>query len=1402
MQSEIQELRERPDLPEIREELLSYPNVWATGIGYRFKDGKRTGEPAILADVYKKFDKEQLEDDEVLPKYIRGIRVDVIEAKMPSPDDYDVSPTRRNPIRPLVGGLRISRQSGAGGTLGVCMVDGDGDKVALTNRHVVEGGSVFCDNNDFDGSGLIDNPMFVPETQSQYEIGKVKEVSGWTDDGETRGDWATVKLDDESNFTNEVIGYGTPTNIREPTFNDVLVISSMVTGMASTDLVAVDHEWSYQGCTFNTYQYWNGSRDVSTGGASGSLIGAVDPDTKEYEALAIHFAGGTTYGYGLSLSDPVQEAGLSLDTGEYDVQGDGSPAYFETTAIGRDSNGDVVVNVTNAGGSTEECHLTVYDGSGTVLQEHETELEAFETDYFTVSTNEDIFDLEFEAEEPWNLLASHDVGEWLFGAELSPDGSQVAVASNDNEIVIYNTESLAVELRIPTDARPYGPTWTDEYLAYSVPTRTEFHVRRTDDWSDHEVIDTNNSVFNSGSFSHDGQYLIFTESNGDVPVYDTDTWTNVATITVASHGYRPYFTPDDNYIVLPAGSNETGAVYDSSSSDPTDWGFDSVLMGPTDTTRDVSISPDGRYAAMSSDDGNVYIYNVGEWSLETTLTEMAPDRVLGVAFSNSSRHIAYGGNGNEVHIHKTKDWSLQATIPASGTTATYPHGISWSDELLAFASYDRNVYLVSARLDPAHPTDAEAGITSASAIPITSGSGSSGIAQADIVPSTGRSLRGISDYEWKHVHTIDSGSVRAVSFSPDGQYVAATTNSNKRLRLYTYGDGSWPIALTLPEIDGTLISSVEWSPDGSHFAYTAWGGEVYVYGPGGFGWDLKLDIEAAGSVYSSAFSPDGQYFAFGEGVGGNGDVHIYDTSDWSLENSITATNGTVESVAFSEDGQLFSYGTRTNIVDTYSVGNWSYQGRITLDSDCRGLVYSSDYLAVADRIEQIRIFDADTRDPVTTFYHGTDIPSGSSDRTLAFSNDEEYFAYASNDGSMYVVNTDDWSLYRDFDDASTSYTVAWSPDDRYLINGNSSGGAFVYQTHLLRTGIAYPARSYQTSLTTDGNTQAVTQASMAGSTASIELSECNTSSTVQASVGTATAATIESTAFSATQSGNIVTATASIEQSDGHTSAIVESATTPAVASVGQAESNTTTTVQGSLGVATAASAESVGHTAANGGAEAVLATTDSEIGAATTFLNAEAAIPVATATPIQAITDLITEFIGSAIVVEAESSAQVADIQRIIESAVSPTPITSSIVQPDSVAQTSASGTITAETAASLGADGVTGAVSGGKITPTMAESLDSGGFGAAVSTSDAVVAETESISGDGSLKVLESLDGTVEAVATPSVADRKFFEAVVAKIVGATATPTDGYKEITSRRQRAGRRTNNRVRVRARKR
>ncbi|MFZ4629133.1 MAG: hypothetical protein ACOYNR_12470 [Blastocatellia bacterium] len=114
-----------------KKQLMAKKGVYKVDVGYRWSQGKLTGEVALRVHVAAKKPLAELTEEEIVPREIEGFPVDVIQSNLELQ-------ARTNRYNPLVGGSETGNPHLDGvGTLGAIVFDNEtGERLALSNHHV------------------------------------------------------------------------------------------------------------------------------------------------------------------------------------------------------------------------------------------------------------------------------------------------------------------------------------------------------------------------------------------------------------------------------------------------------------------------------------------------------------------------------------------------------------------------------------------------------------------------------------------------------------------------------------------------------------------------------------------------------------------------------------------------------------------------------------------------------------------------------------------------------------------------------------------------------------------------------------------------------------------------------------------------------------------------------------------------------------------------------------------------------------------------------------------------------------------------------------------------------------------------------------------------------------------
>jgi WD40 repeat protein len=468
--------------------------------------------------------------------------------------------------------------------------------------------------------------------------------------------------------------------------------------------------------------------------------------------------------------------------------------------------------------------------------------------------------------ETGEATATAHLGSPVNACALSPDDARLAVACADGTVRLMDPATL--EVHEVLDGHVGGATT----VAFSpngirlAAGGADGRVRvREIDARREEWIDAHHHV-GACSFSPDGGSLLIGEWYGHLRIHDVWTgrlekwiehaqlrdpsWIRVATYSL--DGKRIAVSAFD---IPVAGSPQRRAIviYDAGTG-----AVERELHGHGNWVTACAFSPDGRHLASSSDDGTVILWDVTSGEHLGVLWHPAAVRTC--AFVRDDTTLATGAGDGILRL-----WDVEAGIAPSRDTrhsaAVEAVALSGDGTLAVSVSFDRKariweVAAGSCRAVLELPRAIDACVLSPDGARLATGEH----AQGDQAEGTLRlwdvdravELASLVGYP---TGVRGGGSASAFAFSPDGTHLAAPAKG---------GD----VAILDPDgrLEGRLsghtghVLAFAWSPDGRLLATASADGRVFLWvdPPSGEGSVVADDL---GHAHRCAFSPDGRFLA-------------------------------------------------------------------------------------------------------------------------------------------------------------------------------------------------------------------------------------------------------------------------------------------------------------------------------------------------------------------------------------------------------------------------------------------------------------------------------------------------------------------------------------------------------------
>ncbi len=310
------------------------------------------------------------------------------------------------------------------------------------------------------------------------------------------------------------------------------------------------------------------------------------------------------------------------------------------------------------------------------------------------------------------------------------------------------------------------------------------------------------------TYSPDGQTCAVGLYNGNIHLYNTQSWEKIGTLTGHTDWVTSVVYSPNGQQIASGSHDETVRLWDAQTGD-----LAHTLQGHTSHVNSVVYSPSGQQIASGSFDKTVRLWDAQTGALARTLEGHTSD-VKSVVYSPSGQQIASGSCDKTVRLWDVQTGALTHTL--QGHTDTVSSAVySPSGQQLASGSYDN-----TARL-----WDAQTG-------------------------TLAHTLQGHTDW------------VLSVVYSPSGQQITSGSFDNT-VRLWDAQTGA--LAHTLQGHTG-YVSSVVYSPNGQQIASGSGDETVRLWNVVS-GQCLAVIRDFNGYVFSLDWkvTPNGQYLVAGSG---------------------------------------------------------------------------------------------------------------------------------------------------------------------------------------------------------------------------------------------------------------------------------------------------------------------------------------------------------------------------------------------------------------------------------------------------------------------------------------------------------------------------------------------------------
>ncbi len=542
---------------------------------------------------------------------------------------------------------------------------------------------------------------------------------------------------------------------------------------------------------------------------------------------------------------------------------------------------------------------------------------------------------------PRMVVESSD-SAWMSHVAISPDGQQLATASNEKQVKVWEIPSRKMLAEFPHDASINGVVFHPN--SSQIATASEDGIARVWDIQSQKHLAKlpHGGAVNGVAFHPDGTQVATASGNNMAQIWDLQAQKVVTSFPHETSVQQVLFSPDASRIAT-VSVNRPVQI----------WAVDrqSILFSlpHAASVNAIAFNSDGSQLVSASADGMTRLWDL---QTQTILAELSSDgSASSVAFSPDDKTVAISSSEGTTGVWDIQSNRLLSDLPHD----TWVNQLTFSPDgqQVATASSDGTTQLWNIAAWQA--IDVLPHQASVSAIALSPDGKKLATAGTD---GMGR----IWDLETGQVSQVQPHreNIWGLAFSPDGRKVA-TASTDGTAKIWEIDKGK--VLASFNHQGG--VFDVDFSPDGTEVVTGAADGTARI-------WDIQTGeivttYSHQGPIFSVEFSPDGQQVASG---GSEDAAKIWDSQTGKLLIKFPQNTSTIH-VGFNSDGSQLATAGDDYIARIWNTTTEEIVHQFRHEDTVLGVSFSSDdtKLATASDDGTAGIWDLKTGQRLTSLPH-------------------------------------------------------------------------------------------------------------------------------------------------------------------------------------------------------------------------------------------------------------------------------------------------------------------------------------------------------------------------------------------------------------------------------------------------